>query len=613
MSTSISSPFVALPNHADVNLARDIAEATDELIYRESINNTAASALFWLRNGTRTVDEQDANSRKGFPTFEYFDYIAEDLMVRPPKGESVVHATYKSRTLMMSWTAAGLAAHMMCTQPDTRVIIQSADQPRAAKIIDKMKILIMNSTDRLRNKWLGKADYDLFSQSYTEINLPNGSSAGAFASGEDKIRFEHGTIYIFDEASLEPELIECVTNALAAKTPFIWLIATAKPGPLNEVWKECKQVPWEYNPLINQDDYTYTHLFDHNSLSSVGLSGLHVPTPSISITGKKGSSTISGPVTGLSKHLSPQGWVFLRVHYSCDPSMRDEAKLKRTAKIFGGKGSPLWRREMEIEAEALGGALVHPKYNEQIHVIPDKDIPEYGCLFMSIDPHPRTEHATLWMLVTKEYDFYFYRESWPSNVYGTGKRVKDEDQCNRYTVRTYAEYIAFLEGNEIVGENIGTPFEVFSYVNKPGGERISNRLMDQAGKGFNISGEGKADVFIYDEYKRYGIYCADPRKSHAVGNDKIDELLEPKPWRNTTKPRLFIGESLLELRTEFKNHRYAETSTSITRDLNQRVSQFRTHQLDNTRYLVSGAIYYSELLASNRHILANQFTSLIHS
>jgi hypothetical protein len=603
MATTTTTPqFTPLPNLANVKLAADIAELTDELIFRESNINTPKSAMFWLRNGTRTVDEQDANSRKPFPLSPYFDYIAADMMVRPPKGESLIHATYKSRTLMMSWTAAGLAAHMMATQPDTRVIVQSADQPRAAKIIEKIKVLLMNSTDRLKGKWLGDLTLDLFSQSYAECNLPNGSSAAAFASGSDKIRFEHGTIYIFDEASLEDELLECVTNALAAKTPFIWLIATAKPGPLNEIWKECKQIPWSYNPLLHQDSYSYTHLFDHGSLAQVGLSGLLVPTPGM-------SNDVTGPIPGLTKHLSPQGWVFIRVHYSCDPSMRDPAKLKRVAKVFGGMGSPMWKREMEIDAEALGGALVHPKYSEAIHVIPDKSIPEHGCLFMSIDPHPRTEHAALWMLVTREYDFYFYRESWPSNVYGTGRRLRDEDECNRYTVRTYAEYIAFVEGNEIVATNPGTPYEMYQYTHRDGGERIVSRLMDQAGKGFRISGEGTPDLFIYDEYRKYGIYCQDPRKSHAVGNDKIDELLEPKPWRNTTRPRLFIAESLLELRAEFRNHRYATTSTSLAKDLNQRVSQFRTHMLDNCRYLLSGNIFYTEMMASNRYLISNQFSS----
>jgi len=133
--------------------------------------------------------------------------------------------------------------------------------------------------------------------------------------------------------------------------------------------------------------------------------------------------------------------------------------------------------------------------------------------------------------------------------------------------------------------------------------------MDQAGKGFRISGEGTPDLFIYDEYRKYGIYCQDPRKSHAVGNDKIDELLEPKPWRNTTRPRLFIAESLLELRAEFRNHRYATTSTSLAKDLNQRVSQFRTHMLDNCRYLLSGNIFYTEMMASNRYLISNQFSS----
>lgn len=594
MSTAFSptTPATSIESQRAVHLARQIAEIQDELIYRQSLD----SPLFWLRNGTCTVDEQDReNSRKPFPDYAYFDCVVPEFLDAPPKGESYVRGGYKSRTMMMSWLVSGLAVHMMATRRDIRVIVQSKDEKRASDIIDKMKTLYENSTAKLKAKWIlrGARPDDPWAQAYNKLEFANGSSAQAFASGADNTRSEHATIYIFDEGTLELELLDCVANALAAKTPHIWIVASAMPSPFNEVWKECVQVPWERPAGVSLARVTYKDR-DRLTNGSVDIDSLTIPS----------HTPITQPMPGLSKHVSPQGWVILRIHYSCDPSMRDDAKLKRVSKVFGGIGSPRWKREMEIDAEAMGGALVHQKYDETIHVIPDKDIPEYGCLYMSLDPHPRTEHAGLWLLVTRDYDFYVYREMWPSNVYGTGKRLSDDEACNQYTVRKYAEYIAFLEGNKIVVHNENEADQWAEYVEQAGGERIMSRYMDQAGKGFKISGEGQPDEFIFDKYLEYGIYCQDPIKSHAVGNDAIDELLEVRSHPVVGKwSRLHIAQSCLEIRMEFKNHRWAPSSNSPARDLNQKVSQFRTHSLDNLRYLATSNLYYAESLASPRHII----------
>lgn len=560
-----------------LSTVRETESLLEELTFRKCLEFD----LYYLRNGTCTVDEQDKdNPLKPWPTWSYFDYLFYELGLPPAvKGISNITVLWKSRTMMGSWSVSGKAFHMMATRPHTRVVVQSKDEKRAVKIVEYCKYLYLNSLPRLQRHWA--CSRDPWDQAYSKFEIDNGSSIEAFASGPDSMRFEHGTIYIFDEAAMEDQLLECVSNAQAAKFPYIWLVSSARTGPLNDTFKKSRQIPWPVNRAFYRD---VEHVGESTPLSAEVANSLTLPSQTT-------------PMRGLSKYQSPTGWTFLRVHYSCDPSMRDPVRMAMARAQF--PSDTLWRREMEIEAEALGGALVYPRYSRSIHLIPDRDIPTYGCIYMSIDPHPRVEHAILWCVVDRDGDLYFYREYWPSVLYGTGEIATDETPRAGLMVRDYCIKIAELEGNQLVIRDPGTPDEYGDYIDKDGGERVTNRLMDQAGKAFKVTAEGQQEISIAQRYRNYGIYAGDPIKSHQVGQDIIDGLLTPAPHSlHGSWPRMHIAESLVELDSEFSNHRFSPTIVSPSRDLNQRPSGFRTHELDNCRYISCSQPSYMEAFAS---------------
>lgn len=293
-----------------------------------------------------------------------------------------------------------------------------------------------------------------------------------------------------------------------------------------------------------------------------------------------------------------EGTAVIRVHYSADPAHTPEwaAEIRKSF-----TSEAMWRQEMEIEYEALTGQRVYPEFDIGKHVIADEHIPTVGCRYMSIDPHPRTPHAMLWVLIDSWSDWYVYRELWPSVYYGRPEVPEDTIRDYEFTVKEYSETVASLEKNDFEWKNGGTDRESGMHRRTRNGERIIYRFMDQAGKGFRASGDGQIVETYADKYQRFGIHCIDPVKAHDTGEDAIHDLLKSRNHQvYGTWPRLHIARSCPELILELQKHRYKKKSANnfVERELRQDAVESRTHMVDNLRYLATGQINYNRALES---------------
>jgi hypothetical protein len=307
---------------------------------------------------------------------------------------------------------------------------------------------------------------------------------------------------------------------------------------------------------------------------------------------------VSGPLPGLSLRRTSQGIAVLRVHHTCDPDKSSaEWRAKERAKFTS---EAIFRQEIDIEYDAKQGALVYSEFEPQIHVIPNDQVPAKLTRYMSIDPHPRTPHAMLWVGIDQWSDWYVYRELWDSQVYGQARQLRDNDSENSYTVKEYVGAIVALEGNSIEWHNEETDDEYGIFRRGAKGENIVYRFMDQAGKAFRASGEGQQVETYAKRYDRFGIQCVDPKKSHESGEDAIRQLLKSR--RHDTKgawPRIHIAARCEELIMEFRRHRWKSIRKwTADRELFQEGSLVRTHMLDNLRYLATGDLCWIGNLAS---------------
>jgi hypothetical protein len=303
------------------------------------------------------------------------------------------------------------------------------------------------------------------------------------------------------------------------------------------------------------------------------------------------------PCPGIWLCRTEDGIPVLQIRYYADPDKHQDWAATEKKKFTG---DAFWEKEMEGHAHALEGQLVYPEFDPSIHIVLDELIPKRGCRYMSIDPHPRTPHAMLWVLIDGWGDWYVYREYWPSVVYGQSRQLKETDREFAHldgkppTVKEYAEAIAYMERNTLEWHNRESPNEYAIYRREVGGEHIIDRYMDQAGKAFRASDEAALTETYASRYHDFGIQCCDPKKSLQVGEDAIRDLLRLRQheiygdW-----PKLHIAASCSELRLEFERHRYKATRHwSDEKELKQEGVEARRHMLDNLRYLATAELSF---------------------
>lgn len=547
---------------------------------------------------TKTKDEQDTeNPYKPFPKKPYIKNLVEYLT--KPLEKTTIRATYKSRTMMGSWTHAAVAFHYAATHPATRVVVQSKDEARSVNMVGMMKTLWSNTHPRLQAKWkLGKR-LDL--QPYDAFYLENDSSVHGMVGTPTKIKSLHPTIYIADEAAVMDNLDDCMAEVLGARVPMIYLLSSAWLGYMHDLYESCKPLGWEEYQVKEQEDHKTLELEVKEKVGKKGKGKAKVKEDEDLF-----SLSTPPPATqgfDLLKHPDKDIY-FLRLHYTADPVMTAEELGKLRPKY---PSDALWQREMEINPRSAMGALVFPEFTPRTHVVLPEQIPERLCVWMAIDPHPRTPHAFLWIGVDRFNDLYVFREYWPSIAYGTVRKLRDDERENQYTIQNYVESIAKLEGNKVVWtfekDSNDPVYGTVPEGGRGGSEYIMLRYMDQAGKAFRASGESQLLETYAKRYRRYGIQCSDPRKSHQVGEDAIREVLKPRPHElHGTSPRLLISSDCRETIAELMNYRYRESSDRQDKDQNQEATDFRTHMVDLLRYILTANVYYDQRFATTVNI-----------
>lgn len=197
---------------------------------------------FWMSRCTKTKDEQDlANPYKPFP--ENWPYFQPILMAL--ENEPVLFLE-KSRTVMASWLVSAWAAWKMFTRPAVKVVFQSEDEDRAVHDVEYVKVLWEQSLDSLKSRW--PLDKPLDKQPYFHIEMANGSSAIAIPGNPDKIKSEHPTIVIMDEAAIIQRGEHSFNVSAATRCPHLIALSSANPGWFRQATEFAVPVDWPEYP-----------------------------------------------------------------------------------------------------------------------------------------------------------------------------------------------------------------------------------------------------------------------------------------------------------------------------------------------------------------------------
>lgn len=295
----------------------------------------------------------------------------------------------------------------------------------------------------------------------------------------------------------------------------------------------------------------------------------------------------------------------LRLHYEADPQ---KALGKKThvadinmdlspwalAEYLGQQDKGLYRQEIEIDFEATQGARVF-YMEDAATLVRSKDvgpIPHDWTRYYGLDPHPRVPHAHLWCAVDNYGDRWYYRELWPSKIYGQPGNVPEDD--NRIKIKSHVETVWWLESAENP-ENQGKA------------EKIYRRVIDYAARAF---GQGTVDdepqLNFQERYEKvshevgkehgepgWRMKFVDCVKDHDAGIELVNEGLKPL-WvegpngKEIKRSRIHIFEDKCpELVYQLHTNRYPKLTPlqADTRDPMADPIQKRRHQTDNMRYI----------------------------
>lgn len=257
------------------------------------------------------------------------------------------------------------------------------------------------------------------------------------------------------------------------------------------------------------------------------------------------------------------GIAVVRVHYSADPTMTPE-RVDKYRTLYTSPAR--WRREMEIEYEALEGTLFYPEFNESLNVCEPFDVSDRSrwTIWMAGDPHMRTPHAFAWEAYSDDGEEVQCGELWPEKA---------------VTTKSYAAIIEWLES-----DSDDKPAN-WAWAN---GKKLHvwQRYMDTHGSAAN-SDEG-TDYF--EAYRNHGLDFTPAKKGSAAlesARDAIGAALLPRTFYvgeiEYQLPKHRIFSTCPETINEFKNVRYPEGDAE--RHADERPMTYRKHCMDCKHYI----------------------------
>jgi hypothetical protein len=197
------------------------------------------NSLYWMWNHTKTRDDQDPiQPYKPFPDRDYFVVLHNVYRQEP------VTFVEKSRTMMASWWAAGETVHFCMTHQPSKGIFWSQDEDRSVALLDYAKVLYGQQDTIFRELWPLKRPMDR--QNTTTLEFADGGKLIALPGKDpDKIRSEHPSILVVDEACFIDNGGEAFDIAISSKVPKVIVLSSAAPSWFRRLTKDARPIGLE--------------------------------------------------------------------------------------------------------------------------------------------------------------------------------------------------------------------------------------------------------------------------------------------------------------------------------------------------------------------------------
>jgi hypothetical protein len=198
------------------------------------------NSLYWMWNHTKTLDPQDPiQSYKHFPCDRPYLEVLHNVWIQEP-----IMFVEKSRTMLCSWWIAAETLHWVMTRQPAKAVLWALDEARALTLLNYAKVLYAQQDAIFKSIFPLKAPLDR--QAYNRLDLKEGGTLIALPGKDpDRIRSEHPTIVILDEAAFIENGAESFDIALASRVPKMACISSASPGWFRRLTKDARPISLE--------------------------------------------------------------------------------------------------------------------------------------------------------------------------------------------------------------------------------------------------------------------------------------------------------------------------------------------------------------------------------
>jgi len=252
-----------------------------------------------------------------------------------------------------------------------------------------------------------------------------------------------------------------------------------------------------------------------------------------------------------------QPWIYDDIYNANDPNVkvvttdiRDNPHLSEDAiKDFEASLTPE-EKEARIHGRFLHlSGLIYKEFNPAVHIVEPIHVKDHWTRYFSIDPHPRTPTACLWLAVDPQENLWIYDELW----------IGDMD------LESVAHAIHAQEGGR-------TP-----------NLRFIDPAMDEDNElagGFNVR----------KELMKFGIFTTRANTDSFLGRNRIKQALIPRysKMAGTEVPRLRVTRNCTQTIYEFTHYiwdEYARGRDDL--DPKQRPKKKNDHMMDNLKYIMN--------------------------
>jgi hypothetical protein len=148
----------------------------------------------------------------------------------------------KSRTMLISWWSAAETLHYVMTHQPAKCLYWAQDLDRAITLLNYAWTLYEQQDEFIKRMY--PLTRPRIRQSFDKMELAGGGVLLALP-GKDpsKIRGEHPTIVVMDEAAFIQEGAEAFDVAVSSRVPRMLVVSSAAPGWFRRLTKPALPIP----------------------------------------------------------------------------------------------------------------------------------------------------------------------------------------------------------------------------------------------------------------------------------------------------------------------------------------------------------------------------------